>query len=668
MSNYRYVIRSVAGTTAVDEGIAGAEASLFSPVGTETDSAGNVYVADAHRIRRIDVAGAISTFAGTGNRGYGGDGGPAVQARLAYPSDIATDGTGNLYIANLYNHRVRRIDAMGMITTIAGTGQRGYGGDSGPAAEARLSFPRGVALDATGNLYVADTLNYRVRRVDTETGIITTIAGTGERFDSFSYSPVEGGQASQARFTGRFYVATDSAGNIYVSDAFANAVRKIDGETGTITTIAGSPGASQGFGGDGGPAAEARFSTPRGMATDTAGNVYVADYGNHRVRKINSMGTVSTLAGTGERGYGGDGGPASEAQLSYPYDVATDSEGNVYVTDRFNYRVRKIGAGTSVITTLAGTGSPTGGWSGGAAAAARLRFPHSVAVDAAGTLFFADTHHRVWKLDASGLVAALAGTGEPGYSGDGGPATEAQLSDPRGVAVDTAGNVYVADHDNHRLRKIDAMGTVTTLAGTGERGYGGDGGPATEAQLSFPLDVAVDGGGSVYVADRANLRIRKIDATGMITTIAGTGQRGYGGDGGPAAEARFASRYSVATDSAGNVFVADTDNRRVRKIDATSGNIETAFETDGYPPLAVAVDGDGNLYVGGGRQIRVIDANGEASVIAGTGTTGFSGDGQPAGGAELSVSGMAVDRFGAVWFSDPWNHRIRVLEPSPGQN
>ena len=666
----RYAIRSVAGSTAVAEGISGTEASLFWPGDVEMDSAGNVYVADEHRIRRLDASGVISTFAGTGDWGYGGDEGPATEARLVLPLGMASDSAGNWYIADTYNHRVRKVDSLGVITTIAGTGEAGYSGDNGPATEARLNGPRGVALDLDGNVYVTDSSNHRVRRIDAETRVISTLAGQGEQFLSSRHTPVEGGSALTARLSRPWGVATDSAGNVYVADYLNHAVRKIETGTGIITTLAGLVG-ERSYGGDGGPATEARLFVPSDVATHSGGNVYVADSGNHRIRKIDATGTITTIGGSGERGYGGDGGSAIEAQLQSPQGVATDSAGNVYVVDSGNYRVRKVQADSGAITTIAGNGSRTDGWVGGPAEEAKFVSLRSIAVDGSGTLFFADVH-RVWKLDASGTISTLAGTGEPGYSGDGGPATEAQLSSPYGVATDSSGNVYVADRGNRRMRRIDAAtGTIETLAGTGARTSFsgdnlGDGGPASEATFSAPYGVAVDASGNVYVADYVNHRIRKIDAMGTITTLAGTGESGDGGDGSATVEAQLAYPRAVAVDTAGNVYVADRSG--VRRIDAASGDIETILETEGYFPTAVAVDGDGNVYVGGGRRIRMVDAAGEVAVLAGTGTHGFSGDAEPAGGAELSVSDLAVDRFGAVWFTDPNGRRIRVLEPWPGQN
>ncbi len=331
---------------------------------------------------------------------------------------------------------------------------------------------------------------------------------------------------------------------------------------GTITTAAGT--GEQGYSGDGGPATEAQLSSPIDVAVDGAGNLYIVEVGNRRVRKVDSTGTITTVAGTGEEGFSGDGGPATEAQLSsVPTDVAADGAGNLYIADQFNHRVRKVDS-TGTITTVAGTGEEGFSGDGGPATEAQLSKPYSVAVDGAGNLYVAEQgNHRVRKVDSTGTITTIAGTGEQGFSGDGGPATEAQLSSPTDLAADGAGNLYVAEQSNHRVRKVDSTGTITTVAGTGEGGYSGDGGPATEAQLSDPVGVAVDGTGSLYIASFHH-RVRKVDSTGTITTVAGTGEQGYSGDGGPATEAQLFYSYGLAVDGADRLYIADLGNHRVR--------------------------------------------------------------------------------------------------------
>ena len=382
---------------------------------------------------------------------FAGDGGPAVAARLNLPYDVAVDSSGNLYITDTNNDRIRKVDSAGTITTIAGTGERRFGGDGGPAIQAQLDAPSGVVVDGAGNLYIADRANHRIRKVDS-TGTITTIAGTGER----------------------------------------------------------------GFGGDGGPATQARLNYPYGVAVDGAGNLYIADLANHRIRKVDSTGTITTFAGTGERGFGGDGGPASQAQINFPTGVAVDEAGNLYIADWSNARIRKVD-GTGTITTIAGTGELGFGGDGGPAIQARLSLPYSVAVDGAGNLYIADQYNnRIRRVDSTGTLTTIAGTGERRFGGDGGPAIQAQLGDPTGVAVDGAGNLYIADQYNNRIRRVDSTGTITTIAGTGERGFSG---PATQAQLDDPTGVAVDGAGNLYIADASNHRIRLLTPTATGSSL-----------------------------------------------------------------------------------------------------------------------------------------------------
>ena len=598
-----------------DEGPA-SEAQLSSPFGVAVDGAGNLYIADSsnNRIRKVDATGTITTIAGTGEFGFSGDGGPASEAQLYSPRGVAVDGAGNLYIADTRNNRIRKVDATGTITTITGTGERGFSGDEGSAAEAQLYSPYGVAVDGAGNLYIADTFDQRIRKVDA-TGTITTIAGTGE----FGFSG-DGGPATEAQLGQLPDVAVDGAGNLYIADQSYGRIRKVD-SAGIITTIAGT--GYHGFSGDGGPAAEAQLASPRGVAVDGAGNLYIADTSNHRVRKVDATGTITTIAGTR---FSGDGGPASQAQLRNPAAVAVDGAGNLYIADTNSHSVRKVDA-TGTITTVAGTGESGHSGDGGPAAEAQLNSPWGVAVDGAGNLYIAEAStSRIRKVDATGTITTIAGIrGHRGFSGDGGPAAEAQLASPRGVAVDGAGNLYIADTSNHSIRKVDATGTITTIAGTGERGFSGDEGSAAEAQLNNPWNVAVDGAGNLYIADTSNHRIRKVDATGTITTIAGTGERGFSGDGGPGAEAQLNSPYGVAVDGAGNLYIADRNNHSIREVDAT-GTITT---------------------------------------IAGTGEFGFSGDGGPAAEAQLDAPrGVAVDGAGNLYIADTTNHRVRLLTPT----
>ena len=294
------------------------------------------------------------------------------------------------------------------------------------------------------------------------------------------------------------------------------------------------------------------------------GNLFIADPGNERIRKVDSAGVITTVAGTGIRGFSGDGGPAVDARLSSPGGVAVDGAGNLFIADLFNHQIRKVDS-AGVITTVAGTGIRGFSRDGGPAVDAWLASPGGVAVDGAGNLFIADDgNRRIRKVDSAGVITTVAGTGGFGFSGDGGPAVDARLSYPRGVAVDGAGNLFIADWWDDRIRKVDSAGVITTVAGTGGFGFSGDGGPAVDARLRSPGGVAVDGAGNLFIADEGNHRIRKVDSAGVITTVAGTGGFGFSGDGGPAVDARLRSPGGVAVDGAGNLFIADEGNGLIR--------------------------------------------------------------------------------------------------------
>lgn len=676
------VISTAAGTGTAgvggDGGVATA-AQLNGPTSTAVDAAGNVYIADQtnHRIRRIAAgSGLISTFAGTGVAGFLGDGGAATAARLYFPTGVAVDAAGNVYIADQYNNRIRMVTAAtGLITTVAGNGVGGFSGDGGLAQAAQLNRPTGIVVAASGNFYIADAYSHHVRKVTAATGIITTLAGTGTP----GYNG--DGPAASANLYYPWGVAVDGAENVYIADLYNHRVRKVAAATGVISTIAGT--ASAGFGGEGGPGTAARLYYPAAVASDVAGTVYVADQYNHRIRKVHgATGVITTVAGSGTAAFGGDGGEAPAGLLLYPQGVALSASGALYIADTNNHRVRMVSSPsfiTRAMATFAGTG--TAGYNGdGPATGVNLYYPYGVAVDAQGNAFIADQYnHRIRMVAAAtGVLSTVAGTGVAGYNGDG-PATTVRLYYPSGLATDGVGNVYIADQYNHRVRKITlATGALTTIAGTGAAGSAGDNGQATIAQLNYPHGVALDSANNLYIADYQNHKVRRVSAaTGVITTIAGTGTAGVAGDGGLATAGQLNSPASVAVDGSGNVYIADTSNHRIRKVTAATGVISTVaggangFQGENDPaataklsyPTGVAVDAAGDVYIAdqlNDRIRKISAATGIIATVAGSGTVGFGGDGSVATAAQLNrPTAVAVDGGGNLLIADQYNHRVR---------
>ena len=669
-------ITTVAGGGVGNSSPAGS-AILSYPKGVALDSAGNVYIADTnnHMVRKVSAAtGIISTVAGTGMHLYGGDGGPASSAPLNAPEGVALDAAGNLYIADTGNQRVRKVSAAtGIISTVAGNGSAGYSGDHGQASTASLYNPTGLTLDGAGNLYIADSNNYRIRKVNTA-GVISTVAGGGV-WGQLG----DGGSAVGAFLYTPHDIAADAAGNLYIADSSNYRVRKVTAATGIISTIAGNGNA--GYGGDGGQATAALFSTVTGLTLDGAGNLYICDSGNSRLRKLAAAtGIITTLAGSGG-GFSGDGGLASAAAM-YPEKLALDAAGNIYIADSNNQRIRKITVATGIIDTLAGNGGSPYSGDGGQASGSALNGPVDVAADGAGNLYFADTgNHRIRKLTAAtGAISTVAGNGSAGFSGDQGAALQASLYYPQGVAVDGSGNLYLADIYNCRIRKVDTAGMISTVAGGAGCGFGGDGGPAKAANLAYPQGIAVDGAGNLYIADSNNHRIRKVDGAGVITTLAGNGAAGFSGDGGNATDGQLYGPSKIALDGAGNLYIADYNNHRVRKLTVATGKISTVagngssdFSGDGGAataaglsyPGGVALDPAGNLYIsdsGNHRARRVDAASGLIASYAGNWNQGFSGDGGPATLASLNTPrGLALDPAGNLYIADSSNNRIREV-------
>ncbi len=344
-----------------------------------------------------------------------------------------------------------------------------------------------------------------------------------------------------------------------------------------IETIAGT--GTRDFGGDGGPAVEADLDEPRGLAFDAGGNLYIADAGNNRIRIVDPNGVITTIAGNGEPGSTGDGGPASEATLSHPTASAFDAAGNFYFADRNANRVRRIDV-DGTITTVTGSGAlgqPARGADEGTATEAQLAVPVGIAVDAEGTLYVSDLHHhRILRVGTDGRYTTFAGTGAPGFSGDGGPATEAELFLPSALAVGPGGSVYVYDGSNFRIRRIGPDGIITTVTGNGIRGFSGDGGPAVEASINDGRSLVLDAEQNLYFTDTAadltrrgddfGNRVRRVDRSGIISTVAGTGRAGFAGDGGPATKAHMDGPSGLAFDADGNLYISDHDNSRVRRV------------------------------------------------------------------------------------------------------
>jgi trimeric autotransporter adhesin len=335
---------------------------------------------------------------------------------------------------------------------------------------------------------------------------------------------------------------------------------------------------TDGYAGDGGLATSAGLNYPVGVAVDASGNIYIADRYDHRIRMVTkSTGIITTVAGDGIDGYTGDGGLATSAGLNYPSDVTVDASGNIYIADSFNHRIRMVTKSTGIITTVAGDGQYGYAGDGGLATSAVMNYPIDIAFDASGNIYIADYYnHRIRMVTKStGIITTVAGDGTDGYKGDGGLATSAGLLYPSDVAVDASGNIYIADRSNHRIRMVTkSTGIITTVAGNGQYGYAGDGGLATSAGLLYPGSVALDASGNIYIADRDNHRIRMVTkSTGIITTVAGDGSIGYKGDGGLATSAGLNYPLRVAVDASGNIYIADTDNRRVRLVKSQASSV-----------------------------------------------------------------------------------------------
>ena len=717
------IIATAAGGGSGGNEVAATNASLNQPQGVALDANGTLLISDTgdYRIRQV-IYGVIFSVAGNGTSGSSGNGGPATNAEFRGPSGVAADAFGNLFIADTSNNLIREVSTNGIVTTFAGGGKN-YGenfGDGGAATNAILSSPRGMAMDAFGNLFIADTGDRLIRKVATN-GIITTVAGyLGPSFGG------DGNEATNAYLGAPYGVAVDSYDNLFIADTGNNRIYKVNlqgpvlllntlnanvagkyevvvtgpggsvtssvatvtvlspptitaqpqsvvtlvGESATftvtatgttplfgqwyldeaplagqtnstlslsnvnsnsagnyqmvisnlygsvtssiaslsvvapslvphnqgvpiggsaalsvtvygmgylkyqwqingsnlpvsiITTVAGN--SQSHFSGDGGPATNATLAQPEGVSLDAGGDLFIADTDNGRIRETGANGIINTVAGNGY-GYSGDGGPAVQALLNTPAGAAIDADGNLFIADTYNYRIREVISDAGIIFTVAGNGSYGYSGDGGSSASAELNQPSGVAVDASGNFFIADTvNERIRKVSPSGIITTVAGNGlYTPFSGDSGPATYAVLDQPSGVVLDGSGNMFIADTGNQRIRKVGINGIITTLAGGGQ---GGDGTAATSASLNNPRGLAVDSYGNLFIADTGHSRIREVSANGIITTVAGNGTSGYSGDGVAATSTELNQPWGVAVDASGDLFIADTGNNRVRKV------------------------------------------------------------------------------------------------------
>jgi len=697
-------------------------AQVGDPSGIAVDGQGNIYVSEPGLgvVRKIAAAtGTITTYAGNPTATSTGDGGPATSALLSNPQGLALDAKGNLYVTSGFV--VRRVDAgTGTITTYAGNGEYGYTGDNGPAANATFEQPVAISFDKAGNLYIADSGAGVVRKVATGTTTVTTIAGKLSYQDP-NGAIGDGGAATSAYLSRPGGIAVDGSGNVYIADSGDNEVRVVNAQTGIINAFAGNANLyCAGIEGDGGTAIAATVCEPEGIALDASGNLYIAELNEARIRLVTApaltpstaapVPVFSVAAGTFVNPQQVDitdsiVGSAIHLTLdgTAPSYFSNSYRGTIAVTGSVTIEAMAIAPGylpsavaeaaytiatppSTVINTIAGNGSSLAPASGGPATTTAIGSVAWVKADATGNLYFTSEYASfVKRFDhASGAITVIAGGGTYGTGCSGEPATSAYLAYAAGIAIDVNGNIFLSLDYPGLVCRIDAVtGNITAYAGGGEFGYSniGDGGPATSAYLDTPQGLAVDRAGNLFIADENSRRIRRVDAkAGIITTVAGGGAI-YPGDGGQATSAELSSPRDVALDGSGNLYIADVSGR-IRVVSASTGTISTiaggaspgssgnglAATKAEIEPVNIALDSAGNIYIANWPDsVRMIPAGGGAiTAFAGVGYLGFSGDGGAPSIAELQYpEGLTFDGAGNLYIADMYNFRIREVSSQP---
>jgi sugar lactone lactonase YvrE len=639
-------------------------AELANPIGLALDSSNNLYIVDQqnYRIRKVTTStGIITTIAGTGVGGYSGDGGPATSAQIdSEANSVAVDNSGNLYIADSGNNRIRKVDSSGIITTVAGNGEYGFSGDGGLAINAKLAYPFDIAIDRSNNLYIADTVNNVIRKVDSY-GYVTTVAGTldASGIPIAGYSG-DGGIATLAQLYNPKGIGFDSKGNLYIGDTSNHRIRKVDYITGIITKIAGT---TSGYSGDAGLATSAQLFEPIGIIFDSSANLYIADTVNNVIRKISYIQTVNidsvrnasgpkmltydpatyevtytdnplnitvsniikTIAGNGEPGYSGDGGPAISASFNIIQSIVFN--------DRIIYVVHTNSTSNSIIRRIDTDYNINTDYTINIEIDSTYNLSEQVygtAFDASGYLYIADSGNNVIKkidIQDTYIMTTVAGTGTAGFSGDGGPATSAKLNYPGAIALDSSNNLYIADTYNHLIRKVDySTQIISTVVGyidaSGVPQYGWAGSigyniPALGALLRLPVAIVFNKSNDMFISDLDNNVIFKVDnSTSIISIICGDFYNtAYSGDGGLATSAGLNGPYGLALDKSGNLYIADSQNNRIRKINNSTGIITTvagngastydisigdgglATSAELNQPFAIVLDTSDNLYI-----------------------------------------------------------------------